>query len=856
MGLCVPAVHIARSWRTAFARKKVSVMKRLNRLLLLGFLGLIGGQALSAQALTSTRIGLNIEGVRFVVDGQVFNGTQNFVWPEGSSHVVEFIQSFDEGDPQAYQYHLSGRARYIFGGWAIKSSLAVTLPPGAVQQFTASRNITELTGTVTEQFPIYLEFQQETATPGCTPTVEIDQIDRVGVIYIDGACFAKSGTIWTNRGVHTFRALPYPGYYFRGMLFGNGMQERPPFFDMVIDSALNLGPIFGRAKRVRFSTVPSELQVLVDRSPVTPQITFSPSAVNPYCGDVVIAVKTPLGIPPLCVGDFDFVPGSTHQIGAQDIQTDPRGDYWVFDKFSNGMGQNGTYVAGNDVYTRDDIQALFIHGVRSQVDANVSGLKVVIDGKDVSPAPRYGFIWAEGSVHHLNPPATQRDSKGRVWKFVRWSDGGEPEHDVTVPTGYQDFAVTAFFELLGQVQITTNPPGLTMKVGGIDCTTPCTFDKDAGATLNIEAPKTVALGEASRYEFDSWAARPAGATQLATFTTDVQVFTAQYHGSHRILAYADPEEGAKFKFTPESTDGFYAEGSSVQVTVVPNQGFKFVIWGEDLSSKSTQERLTITGPTSVVAHMEKVPFIAPAGIKNAAGETPDGTVAPGSIISIYGDGLADDLQIGPSNPLAQAIGNIYVTVNDSLLPLIFVSPTQINAQLLSSLGDGDYTLKVHNIGKPDMTGTFKVKRNAPGVFYNLTQDGMPLVAALHQDGSPITQQSPARKGETITFFGTGLGAYDRPIIDGFLLPSTEVYNLLDPVKVLAGVPQAGAPAGANAAEAVPVVRDPAFAGGAAGMVGTNLIKVKLDADLPAGKTLELFLSVNGSQSNKVQLPIE
>jgi uncharacterized protein (TIGR03437 family) len=290
--------------------------------------------------------------------------------------------------------------------------------------------------------------------------------------------------------------------------------------------------------------------------------------------------------------------------------------------------------------------------------------------------------------------------------------------------------------------------------------------------------------------------------------------------------------------------------------VVPNKDYKFIIWGEDLSSKSLEEHIVIHGPTSVVAHMKKEPSISPAGIRNAAGDTPDGTVAPGSIISIYGTGLADDLEIGPSNPLAQFIGNVYLTVNDSLLPVIFVSPSQINAQLLSGLPDGEHTLVVHNIGKPDISGKFTVKRNAPGVFYNVMEDGMPLVAALHEDGTPINQESPARKGETISFFGTGLGNYDRPIIDGFLLPGTEIYKLVDPVKVLAGVPRPDALEAGQAAETPVAVRDPAFAGGAAGMVGTSLIRVTLDADLPASKVLELSISVNGSQSNKVQLPIE
>ena len=833
-------------------------MKRLNRLLMLGLLSLLGGLTVAGQALTSIRIGVGDEGAKFIVDGQEFLYQANFVWPEGSTHVVQFPMTVLGGETQPYQIHPSGRARFTFNGWNPVGPTDFVVPYMAGGVYvTASRKLTELNGTVIKEIPLDVEFAQSSTDNTCSTSVELDQIDRRGVVLIDGECIAKPKTKWIKAGVHTFQVFPYPGYYFRGAVVSSAFWSFPNYFTLNIVDATSFMALLEPAKRVRFATNPTGLKVLVDRAPVTPGVlSYTPVSNIDYCNSIVIPVKVPLGIKPLCIGDFDFAPGSVHQIGAEPTQTDPNGDFWIFDRFSNGMGQNAQYVTPTDTRTRDDITALFIHGVRSSVDSNVPGLKIVVDGKDVAPNPYYGFIWAEGSTHHLSPPALQRDSKGRMWKFVSWSDGGAPEHDVTVPVGGADFRVVATFEVLGQVQITTTSTDrAVVLVDGVSCTTPCTFDKEAGATLSVTIPKTFAVGENTRNEFVSWTGGGDALAQTVTFNKDVQVLNARYRTSYRFLAYSDPEEGAKFKFSPESADGFFPEGANVQVTVVPNTGFKFIIWGQDLTSKSATESIGIAGPTVAVAHMEKVPEIAPAGIRNAAGDTPDGTVAPGSIISIYGANLADELLVGQSNPLSQAIGNVYVTVNDSMLPLIFVSPTQINAQLLSTLGEGEYTLVVHNTGKADISGTFKVKRNAPGVFYNVTETGMPLIAALHQDGTPITVDSPAKKGETISFYGTGLGRYDRAVIDGFLLPSTEVYKLMDPMTVLAGIPKSTS-AGAVAAEVPPVTREPAFAGGAAGMVGTSLVKITLDKDLPAGNVLEISISVNGSQSNKVQLPIQ
>ena len=62
--------------------------------------------------------------------------------------------------------------------------------------------------------------------------------------------------------------------------------------------------------------------------------------------------------------------------------------------------------------------------------------------------------------------------------------------------------------------------------------------------------------------------------------------------------------------------------------------------------------------------------------------------------------------VGSSGWSCESIGPIhrrhYVTINESILPLLFVSPQQINAQLPSSLTDGTYTLNVQNTGQPEI----------------------------------------------------------------------------------------------------------------------------------------------------------
>jgi uncharacterized protein (TIGR03437 family) len=248
----------------------------------------------------------------------------------------------------------------------------------------------------------------------------------------------------------------------------------------------------------------------------------------------------------------------------------------------------------------------------------------------------------------------------------------------------------------------------------------------------------------------------------------------------------------------------------------------------------------MTSPHAITAYLQAVPFIAPAGIMSAAGATPDGTMAPGSVISIYGNSLAPALQLATTNPLPQTLGNVTVTIGNYILPLLFVSPAQINAQLPSELVAGTYTLLVQQTGQADVTGQLTVSRDAPGVFTQANAQQVPLVLALHQDGTMVTFASPAIHGETISLYGTGFGPYTTTIVDGFFVPATPSNSVADSVMLNIG----------------PIVKAPDFAGAAPGMVGMTLVQMKITDDIPSGTTVNLSMMVNSKPSTTVVLPLQ
>jgi uncharacterized protein (TIGR03437 family) len=235
----------------------------------------------------------------------------------------------------------------------------------------------------------------------------------------------------------------------------------------------------------------------------------------------------------------------------------------------------------------------------------------------------------------------------------------------------------------------------------------------------------------------------------------------------------------------------------------------------------------MNSPRSVRALLDAIPYIAPTGVGNAAGTTPSTAVAPGSVVSIFGANMASATAVAGDGMLSQTLAGVTVRVGDRLLPLVFASPTQINAVLPADLGEGQQILTVSPPAQPDVRTVFTVARNAPGIFGTI----------IHENGSAVTGDSPALSGELLTIYGTGFGPTDHTRLDGFPVPSSPDYLTVDPVSGQVGD------------TAIQVVK--AFA--APGKVGIDAVQFRLGDGSVSGP---LKITVNGVDSNPVTLPVQ
>lgn len=163
-------------------------------------------------------------------------------------------------------------------------------------------------------------------------------------------------------------------------------------------------------------------------------------------------------------------------------------------------------------------------------------------------------------------------------------------------------------------------------------------------------------------------------------------------------------------------------------------------------------------------------------------------ISPGELVSILGTHLStapitiqyDSAGLYPisigTTPLTPNPGNTTVTFNGTPGALLYVSTTQINAQVPYEVaGQGTLNVVVKHNGQPSPAFTVPLFDTSPGIF-TVDQNGNGQGAILNSLNNVVSQNSannPAPKGSGIAIFATGSGLWNRTVQDGsiFLAPS-------------------------------------------------------------------------------------
>jgi uncharacterized protein (TIGR03437 family) len=148
-----------------------------------------------------------------------------------------------------------------------------------------------------------------------------------------------------------------------------------------------------------------------------------------------------------------------------------------------------------------------------------------------------------------------------------------------------------------------------------------------------------------------------------------------------------------------------------------------------------------------------------------------GMYAPNSFITIYGKGLSwvtramspDDLRAGALPTVLIGTG-VRVLINHLPANMYYVSPTQVNVLAPVSLTAGPATIQLINNGLAGPAINIVLDPIAPALF----ELSGTVVLAAHLDGTVISPDAPARRGEVVVVYATGLGPTVPPAVPNML----------------------------------------------------------------------------------------
>ena len=236
---------------------------------------------------------------------------------------------------------------------------------------------------------------------------------------------------------------------------------------------------------------------------------------------------------------------------------------------------------------------------------------------------------------------------------------------------------------------------------------------------------------------------------------------------------------------------------------------------------------SFTVATATAPGDASLPLLFADGVVEGAGFTKRQPLSGGGIISLFGASFATENNFASQLPLERELAGVSVRIGGQDAPLYFVGPGQINAQVPFEVSTGDSVPVAITVdGLLTAPQNYLIAAGQPGIF--ISGENAAILDASFQ---LVTAQNPARPGDTIQIFCTGLGAVDVAVETGAPAPSFSMVQL--PVTVTIG--------GIDA----PVV----FQGLAPNFVGLYQVNVVVPAGVAPGDAVPLVLTQDGIVAN-------
>lgn len=238
---------------------------------------------------------------------------------------------------------------------------------------------------------------------------------------------------------------------------------------------------------------------------------------------------------------------------------------------------------------------------------------------------------------------------------------------------------------------------------------------------------------------------------------------------------------------------------------------------------------------------------APAPVLNAAVSgasfAANTALAPGSIISLFGQNLGNGTASATALPLGVTLAGATVYMAGNAVPLIYGSGGQINAVVPQGINiNTNHQVVVQRDNTLSIPVPVDIAAAEPAIFpYPAPGDppaqGAIVNAVTYAVAHPGT---PVSAGDVLAIFCTGLGVVDKSVPDGSAAPSSPLANTVATPTVTIG--------GVSAKVA--------FSGLSPGFVGLYQLDVVVPSGVTPGNQVPVVVTISGDSSPAVTIAVK
>ncbi len=332
--------------------------------------------------------------------------------------------------------------------------------------------------------------------------------------------------------------------------------------------------------------------------------------------------------------------------------------------------------------------------------------------------------------------------------------------------------------LAGDKEFYVSPDGEFIFGGGANA-----WDMFVGvrAATDVGAEAMDGLFYSAGVDLDRSSALPALDTYYGSFQAYGNGLTSENHGNlvaHQRVSEASQATAYDYTFSDYYTldsEGGHDDFLGMTYRLSDSHQFRVGVGLQDYLGISAGVAVTPTQGSG------SGPYLSPTGVLNGASFAPfTAGLAPGTLVTVFGSGFADADALLVDATFPTTLGGVQVLINGEPVPLYVVAPSQISVVLPYDVTGPVIEVHATRNGTESNHVTAFVSSTSPGIF-TIPASGLGYAAALHLDYSLITPDNPARPGETVSVFLTGLGAVNPAVPAGTPGPANPFSTVTNPI---------------------------------------------------------------------------